>query len=157
MKEAAFFIRNHGLTGLALIAGVMSLSGCVHRQYGPSDGQVIASVQARIATVPGLSANDVQVSCANGVVVLSGIAPNGVARALATKESSSVEGVHSVINNLMVEPSSDDFGSPPESLPENAAPVSSTPGHSRPNGHTPQVKAPDKKVHDLHRHLVPAE
>ena len=69
------------------------------------DQQIGSDVQAKINAESALNGQNVQVSVANGVVTLNGKVENDASRALAAADSGSVDGVRTVVNNLMVGPS----------------------------------------------------
>ncbi len=69
------------------------------------DQQIGSDVQAKINAESALTGQDVQVSVASGVVTLNGKVENDASRALAAADSGSVDGVRTVVNNLVVGPS----------------------------------------------------
>jgi BON domain len=71
----------------------------------PSDQQIGSGIQAKISGESALSGQDIQVSVANGVATLNGKVDNDASRALASADSASVDGVKTVVNNLVVAPS----------------------------------------------------
>jgi hypothetical protein len=68
------------------------------------DQQMASAVQAKIAAESALNGQNIQVSMVNGVATLSGNVPNDLSRALAAADSASVDGVRTVVNNLIVAP-----------------------------------------------------
>jgi hypothetical protein len=68
------------------------------------DQQIGSEIQAKISGESALSGQNIQVAVANGVATLSGKADNDASRALAAADSASVDGVRTVVNNLVVAP-----------------------------------------------------
>jgi BON domain len=72
----------------------------------PRDDQQIGSdIQAKIAAESALTGQNIRVSVANGVATLNGKVENDASRSLAAADSASVDGVRTVVNNLVVAPS----------------------------------------------------
>ena len=86
-----------------LSAIVISLSllaaGCGH---GRSDQQVTADVQNKINADTTFPDKGLQVSASKGVVTLSGTVSSDAARSAAATDAAQVEGVKTVVNNLVV-------------------------------------------------------
>jgi BON domain-containing protein len=71
----------------------------------PRDDQQIASdIQAKISAESALNGQTIQVNMANGVATLTCKVTNDASRALAAADSASVDGVRTVVNNLVVAP-----------------------------------------------------
>jgi uncharacterized protein YcfJ len=71
----------------------------------PRDDQQIGSdVQSKIAAESALTGQNIQVNVANGVVTLVGKVDNDASRSLAAADSASIDGVKTVVNNLVVAP-----------------------------------------------------
>jgi hypothetical protein len=68
------------------------------------DQQIGSDIQAKITGESALTGQNIQVSVANGVATLNGKVDNDASRALAAADSGSVDGVRTVINNLVVAP-----------------------------------------------------
>src|SRR5258708_30432604 len=66
------------------------------------DQQIGSDIQAKIAAESALTGQNIQVTVANGVATLNGKVDNDASRALAAADSGSVDGVKTVINNLVV-------------------------------------------------------
>lgn len=79
-----------------------------------ADQQIGSDIQAKIAAEPALSGQNIQVSVANGVATLDGKVENDASRSLASADSGSVDGVRTVINNLVVAPTRAARVSPPK-------------------------------------------
>jgi hypothetical protein len=71
----------------------------------PPDDQAISSgIQAKIGAESALNGQNIQVAVVNGVATLNGKVDNDASRALAAADSASVDGVKTVVNNLVVAP-----------------------------------------------------
>jgi hypothetical protein len=71
----------------------------------PRDDQQIGNdIQAKIAAEGALQGQPIQVNVAGGVATLNGKVENDASRALAAADSASVDGVRTVVNNLVVAP-----------------------------------------------------
>jgi hypothetical protein len=68
------------------------------------DQQIGRDIQAKITGESALSGQNIQLSVANGVATLNGKVDNDASRALAAADSASVDGVRTVVNNLVVAP-----------------------------------------------------
>jgi hypothetical protein len=69
------------------------------------DQQIGADIQAKITGESALTGQNIQVTVANAVATLNGKVDNDASRALAAADSASVDGVRTVVNNLVVAPS----------------------------------------------------
>lgn len=90
------------LLGLALLAGSLGLAGCA-RTTTPSDAQVAAEVQANLQRDTRIPSRGVEVIADRGVVTLTGYVATDDERAFAAIDSAHVDGVKTVINNLVVQ------------------------------------------------------
>ncbi len=91
----------------ALLASVLLLGGCKDQtavQPARTDQQVASDVQAKISAESALAGQNIQVAVANGVATLSGTSSDDASRALAGNDAGSVDGVKTVVNNLVVAP-----------------------------------------------------
>jgi BON domain len=68
------------------------------------DQQIGSDIQAKITGESALTGQNIRVTVANGVATLNGKVDNDASRALAAADSGSVDGVRTVINNLVVAP-----------------------------------------------------
>ena len=82
---------------LALVAG-LSLA-CSHK---PDDTKISSEIQNKFSQDSGLSAKQLTVQSADGVVTLGGNVDNDAQREAAGRQAASVEGVKTVVNNLIV-------------------------------------------------------
>jgi hypothetical protein len=69
------------------------------------DQQIGSDIQAKITAESALTGQNIQVTVANGVATLNGKVNNDASRALAAADSASIDGVRTVVNNLVVAPS----------------------------------------------------
>jgi BON domain len=69
-----------------------------------NDQQIGGDIQAKITAESALSGQNIQVAVANGVATLTGKVDNDASRALAAADSASIDGVRTVVNNLVVAP-----------------------------------------------------
>ena len=69
-----------------------------------SDQQIGSDIQAKIGAEAALNGQNIQVNVANGVATLEGKVDNDASRALASADSASIDGVRTVVNNLVVAP-----------------------------------------------------
>ena len=82
------------------------------------DQQIGSDIQAKITAESALTGQNIQVTVANGVATLNGKVDNDASRALAAADSGSVDGVRTVINNLVVAPSRAAKPAPVKPVPE---------------------------------------
>ena len=87
---------------IVLIAAVLALAVAVGCSRGRSDAQVIGEVVTRINSDPKISEKRISVMSSNGVVTLSGSAATEEERAQAANDAAQVEGVKTVVNNLLI-------------------------------------------------------
>ena len=86
--------------GAALIA-----SGC-NKFAARTDSQVASDVQAKINSDANIQSKQITVAANNGVVTLSGNVANDLERTAAANDAGQVEGVKTVLNNLVSAPAS---------------------------------------------------
>jgi BON domain len=70
-----------------------------------SDQQIGSDIQAKVGAETALNGQNIHVTVANGVATLNGKVDNDASRALAAADSATVDGVRTVVNNLVVAPS----------------------------------------------------
>lgn len=68
----------------------------------PNDFEINAAVDRKLLYDSSVPGNDIDVGTVNGIVILSGIVPNILAKERATAIAESIKGVRSVVNNLTV-------------------------------------------------------
>jgi hypothetical protein len=76
--------------------------GVIACSRAKSDAQIIGEVVTRIQADPQVSNKQVSVVSSNGVVTLSGSAATDAERAAIANDAAQVEGVKTVVNNLLV-------------------------------------------------------
>ena len=101
---------------LALVLGLSA--GCkvqqpAEQQVARTDQQVAGDIHAKLQNETALAGQNIQVSVTTGVVTLRGKVPDDATRNLAGIESGNVEGVKTVVNNLTVQPSSQQASATP--------------------------------------------
>ena len=103
---------------------LLSLLGC-SQAPAKTDAQLAAEVQQAIHADAVLSAGEITVQADHGVVTLSGSLPTEAARNLAARDAASIEGVKTVISNLVVQPAA---GTPAQALdaPNPALPATTS-------------------------------
>lgn len=152
----------------ALITGC-KLSSLVQRFAPRSDQQIASDIQAKIQGESALAGQTIQVSVANGVVTLSGNVCDPASRALAGNDSGAISGVKSVVNNLAVQPSSDQSASamppldptppqPPSPAPSTAAskPTPSQPRQAYNQGSKSQQSYTSQPAQQMAQTYAPA-
>ncbi len=83
----------------------------------PTDSQIASEVQGRLQADSGLANMPIQTQAINGVVTLSGTVNGQAARELAANDAAQVNGVRTVVNNLVVQTAQ---ATPPASAAANA-------------------------------------
>jgi hypothetical protein len=95
------------IAGLALVLSIAT--GCKHQPgiqqpVARTDQQISGDIQSKIQSEAALAGQNIQISVANGVATLNGTVGDDASRALAGNDSGSVNGVRTVVNNLIVQP-----------------------------------------------------
>jgi hypothetical protein len=103
---------------LAMVIGLGL--GCSRK---PDDTKISDEIQNKFSQDSGLSNKQLTVQSANGVVTLSGNVDNGAQRDAAGRQAASVDGVKTVVNNLIV-------GSYAQSAKQSAVTPAATQGSS---------------------------
>jgi BON domain len=89
-----------GIVSLALVA-----AGCARLAMGGrTDQQVASDVQNKINADASFPDKQLNVTAANGVITLSGTVSSDAARNAAAADAAQIEGVKTVVNNLVVTP-----------------------------------------------------
>ncbi|MGC1781579.1 MAG: BON domain-containing protein [Acidobacteriaceae bacterium] len=101
---------------VAIAALALAFSGCSSK---PSDSQLTANVQHKIAADTALQGQPISASAKDGTVTLSGAVGSEGFRELAAKDAATVGGVRTVVNNLSI----GNDGAPAPAANGNAAPV----------------------------------
>jgi hypothetical protein len=87
---------------LIVLIAVVLLAAAVGCSRGRSDAQIIGEVVTKINADPKISEKHISVLSSNGVVTLSGSAATDEERAAAANDAAQVEGVKTVVNNLLI-------------------------------------------------------
>jgi BON domain len=98
---------------LAVLAG---FSGC-NRGPARTDAQVAAEVQGKIVRDSKIDSREIGVQAEQGVVTLTGAVSDDQERTMAAADAATVDGVKTVINNMVVQPAQVAAASSPESPP----------------------------------------
>lgn len=139
-------VRTSWLLRMGIVAAVFAaglLTGC--KSLIPSartDQQITTDVQAKLHGESALSAQDIQVSVASGVVTLTGSVTDDASRALAGNDSGTVSGVKTVVNNLTVQPAQSAMSGGGASSPQSIQTPVSAPTRPayQPNQHKHDAK-----------------
>ncbi len=91
-----------GFIGLLVLVASFCLAGC-SRAPVRTDAQVAAEVQGKLQSDAKISSRGVEVQADQGVVTLNGNVASGDERAFAASDAATVEGVRTVVNNLVVQ------------------------------------------------------
>ena len=83
----------------ALFLLVLGTASC---SRGRSDAELTGEAQSRISADRRMQTKQVQVNASNGIVTLSGAAGSDAERIAAAEDTSQIEGVKVVVNNLQV-------------------------------------------------------
>lgn len=118
-------MRTRGFLPALVITLLVITVGC-HRQPAPSmartDQQITGDVHSKLDAESALAGQDLQVAVNGGVVTLSGSASDAASRALAGNDAGSVNGVRTVVNNLVVQPPQV-AAAPAQSAPQQEPPA----------------------------------
>jgi hypothetical protein len=87
---------------IVVIMAVLALAVAVGCSRARNDAQVIGEVVTRINSDPKISEKHIAIMSSNGVVTLSGAAATEEERAQAAADAAQVEGVKTVVNNLLI-------------------------------------------------------
>jgi hypothetical protein len=115
---------NPRFAAMAALAVLIAASGCKSAPpaAGTDDASLNAAVQSRLASDPGLSGENIQVAVQDGVATLTGTADSAAARGLAANDTAQIAGIHTVVNNVALAPTS--AAAPAPVVPAPVAPVS---------------------------------
>lgn len=117
---------------LAIVAGLTL--ACSHK---PDDTKISTEIQNKFTLDSGLSTKQLTVQSAEGVVTLSGNVDNDAQRDAAARQAASVDGVKTVVNNLIV-------GNPSQIAKQNPA-IPATPQNSSEPPRDPFKPSPENK------------
>jgi len=88
--------------GVTTLAVMTSLAGC-NKTPARGDAQIAADVQNKISADARITSRDIGVQTDHGVVTLIGTVSNHVERASVAGDAATVDGVKTVVNNLVVQ------------------------------------------------------
>jgi hypothetical protein len=91
-----------GFVGLIVLVLAFGLAGC-NRAPARTDAQVAAEVQSKLRSDGRISTQGFEVKADHGVVTLSGDVASDDERASAAGDAATVEGVRTVVNDLVVQ------------------------------------------------------
>jgi len=118
--------------------------GCAKK---PDDAKISGDIQSKFSQDSGLSAKQLSVQSANGVVTLSGNVDNDAQREAASRQAASVPGVKEVVNNLQVGPAVTTAQTPSAPAETQAPPPAETPQPTREKKHS--RKASSSNANDM--------
>ena len=87
--------------GVSALLALAILTGC-SKTAAPNDVQVATEVQNKIGADSRISSREIGVQAENGVVTLTGNVTTDVERASAASDAATVDGVKTVVNNLII-------------------------------------------------------
>jgi hypothetical protein len=86
------------------LALAFNFSGCKQAAPAPNDASMTAALQTRLTADAALSSEPIQSSVENRIATLNGTVSSEAARSLAAADAAQVNGVKTVVNNLIVQP-----------------------------------------------------
>lgn len=94
------------LTTLMLASILLAVTGCKtqHPASARTDQQIANDIQAKLASEGTLRGQNIHPAVANRVATLSGIVSNNDVRTLAGSAAGSIDGVKTVVNDLVLPP-----------------------------------------------------
>lgn len=95
------------LTTLMLASILLTATGCKQTQHAAparTDQQIASDIQAKLASENTLRGQNIHPAVANRVATLSGIVSNNDVRTLAGSDTGSIDGVRTVVNDLVLPP-----------------------------------------------------
>lgn len=152
--------RTQFLKSAALVLALVVAVGCKKTavpatQAGVrTDQQVAADIQAKYGAESALGGQNIQVVVQGGVATLNGTVSDNASRALAGNDAGTVDGVKTVINDLLIDPTTAAVVPPP--LPRQQAVVEmgrrnlpSRNANIRPSSHRQQVTTPQQQAQQV--------
>ena len=113
--------------GVSALLALAILTGC-SKTAAPNDVQVATEVQNKIGADSRISSREIGVQAENGVVTLTGNVTTDVERASAASDAATVDGVKTVVNNLIVQAALEEVGT---STASPSSPLQRIPASSR--------------------------
>ena len=129
---------------ILVFAAAVVLALAVGCSRARSDAQIIGEVVTKINADPKISEKHVSVMSSNGVVTLSGSAVTEEERVQASNDAAQVEGVKTVVNNLLL--------AAPPSMQANALPPALDEKMEKPAVRTPPASRASKKPSAYREH-----
>jgi hypothetical protein len=93
------------LTTLMLASILLTATGCKQTQHAAparTDQQIASDIQAKLASENTLQGQNIHPAVVNRVATLSGIVSNNDVRTLAGSDAGSIDGVKTVVNDLVL-------------------------------------------------------
>lgn len=109
----------------------IALAGCKSKPATPDDATLNTQVQAKLFADQNLTGQAIQSSVTNGVATLSGSVSSDNLRTIASGDAAQIAGIKTVIDNLVVQPSTARAAAP---APQPAPPIQA----KKPSASTPQ-------------------
>ncbi len=81
----------------------MTIAGCKSSAPPVNDDTLTTQLQSRLFSDQNLSGQSIQASVSKGVATLNGVVTSDTARSIASGDAAQVEGVRTVVNNLVVQ------------------------------------------------------
>lgn len=116
--------------GVVMILALFTAYAGCNKAPVRSDAQLATDVQSKIKADSSISSREIGVQTANGVVTLSGSVDSDAERRLAANDAATVEGVRTVVNDLVVLKA--DVTPPPDVETPATAPAPPPPGKRLP-------------------------
>src|SRR5437763_173820 len=131
---------------LLAVALMIFASGCNKDQSANprNDSQLAADITNKINSDANLPNKAISVGSSNGVVTLSGTVGSESERLAAANDASQVDGVKTVVNNLVVSPSANGMAenTSPASTPRRATATRGKKVHTAPMQSTQETSSP---------------
>lgn len=102
---------------VALALAALLAVGCNKAATPRTDSQVAADIQNKINSDANLPNKQIAVGSNNGIVTLTGTVGSESERLAAANDASSIDGVKTVVNNLVVAPAANDMAQNEEAAP----------------------------------------
>ncbi len=102
-----------------LVLTLLVFVGCNHKP-APTDAQIASDAQSKIYGDAAIQSRSIAVQASNGIVTLNGNVTNDAERGAAANDAAAVNGVKTVVNNLLVEQAQ---VTPPPTVAQQPAPM----------------------------------
>jgi outer membrane biosynthesis protein TonB len=122
---------------VALVAIALIFGAACNKQAAPTDAQMASDVQSKINADQNIQNKQIAVQAASGVVTLSGQVASDNERNAAAGDAAAVAGVHTVVNNLAVQPPETSAQAQPQQPPAETPPAE--PPAKEKRSHKPQA------------------